>query len=420
MFDMQNYGDLLFPLVARNRLAPLGIDVVPVAPTARSTGLADALDPVDIQAMLSDPQPADGIVIGGGYIIHNHQVDLLEEYRIGDLADWAGPGLWFGATMAGALRDIPVVWNAPGVPHPLPRPQRTAIDAALRATDYVSVRDRGGALLLAAPNDVPVEIVPDPIAELASLWPRAGLDDDFRALLQRKGADRESRLAAIHVRNRSLADIPLPEAAAMLSNFAEAHSVTPVLIALGQSHEDDKVAQVLSAHLRVPHIVLDDAASLREVAAAIANSAVYVGASLHGYITAAAYGVPAVLVARPAYRKFAGFLEHTGRMDDLAKDWASALVLGAKRLAEDRLPGMPDSVLRALDQHWARIAAALSDPAAKRAARTDLLRSYIRFGTESAGPGWLHRPLLRRAAAPSGGQSRSMAERLRLVSEAES
>lgn len=420
MFDMQNYGDLLFPLVARFRLERLGIEVVPVAPTARSTGLADAIDAIDIAAMLTDPLPADGVLIGGGYIIHNHQVDLLDEYRIGDLADWAGPGLWFGATLAGALRDIPIVWNGPGVPHPFPRSQRVAIDAALRAADYVSVRDRGGAALLAAPDDVAVLTVPDPIADLARMWPIASLKESFKALLQRKELDPQNRHMAIHVRNRSLGVTPLPVAAARLSDFAKAHGLIPILIALGRSHEDDVVAHALSQHIAAPHIVLDDAASLREVAAAIAHSDLYLGASLHGYITAAAYGVPGVLVARPAYRKFAGFLEHTQRPGDLVHDWDAALRLGATRLGDQSRAGMPDGVLSALDDHWERIADALSGPETKRAARADLLRTYLRFGTEAVGPGWLHRPLLPRAAASPTAATRGMADRLGLATGADS
>ena len=97
--------------------------------------------------------------------------DALDEYRIGDLASWAGPGLWLGAGLAAALRDIPLIWNAPGVPHPFARGFRPVVDSALEAADYVSVRDTGSAELLAAPREIDVRIVPDTIAELARMWP---------------------------------------------------------------------------------------------------------------------------------------------------------------------------------------------------------------------------------------------------------
>ncbi len=72
-----------------------------------------------------------------------------------------------------------------------------------------------------------------------------------------------------------------------------------------------------------PHVLLDDPLGLREIAAAIADAALYVGASFHGYVTAAVYDVPGVMVARPAFRKFGGFLRQTGRMQDLARRLAS-------------------------------------------------------------------------------------------------
>lgn len=398
VFDMQNYGDLLFPLVAARRLNAAGIEVIPVAPTKAHAGIPDAITPLDIAEMLSSDTKVDGIVVGGGYLIHTHRMDILREYQGTNVGEWAGPGLWLGAALAAALRDIPLAWNAPGVPHPIPQSQRLLVDAALRACSYVSVRDRGGIELLAAPDSVPVEIVPDPIVELARLWTRQDLDKPFRSLLARKGFEGRTDFVAVHFRNRSLVGQTHQETAAMLAAFALETELTPILTAVGRAHDDDILARAISAHLPIPHILLDDPASLREVAAAIAFSRFYVGASLHGYVTATAYGVPGVLVARPAYRKFAGFLEHIDRMEDLARDWPAAYRAGAARKGEALACRIPEKAFAALDRHWRHIENAVAAPEKFSEARRRFLSANFAFGLRELGPRWAMQPVAHRAA----------------------
>ena len=102
------------PLIAKRRLAEA--DVVAVSPTAGSTCFADAQTPLAMRDLLAEPCSADAILIGGGYIVHDQPAFFLEEYRKAGVSEWAYPSLWLGATLIGSLRDIPVLWNAPGSP----------------------------------------------------------------------------------------------------------------------------------------------------------------------------------------------------------------------------------------------------------------------------------------------------------------
>jgi len=388
---LPNYGDLLFPLIARRRLASAGVDVIPVAPTSRTTGWEDAMVPVDVGTMLTEP--ADAVVIGGGYMINVHPMDF-DEYAAGGTSRWAMAGLWLGSTMAGALHDVPVLWNAPGVPHPHGRRIRPIVDAALSAAGYVSVRDRGGAELLAAPRSIDVSVVPDTIAELAALWPKETLAEIFHSLLERKKANPSERYLALHVRDRSVAGCSMSDLAARVDRFASDYRLTPLLVAVGRSHDDPRVARALARHLRGRHLLLDDPRGLREMTAAFAYSAIYIGASLHGYIASSAYGVPGVLVARPAYRKFAGFLEHTGRLEDLVRDWDHAFEIADARACEAHSTRIPSEAFAALDAHWTKIRLGIERPAAKRSERRAFLAALVRAGVEANGPEWALRPIL--------------------------
>lgn len=394
MFDMDNFGDLLFPLLARRRLEAAGYAIQPVAPSGNRPAFQDAIAPVPAAEMFGDAHPVAGILIGGGYVIHASPLDFLERYRGRDAAAWGGPGMWIGATLAAALRDVPVAWNAPGVPHPFTARQRPLVDAALRAASYVSVRDQGSLRLLGAAA-LPIAVVPDPVAELPLLWPRHLLAEPFRNLLTRKGLSGESRLLAVHVRNRSIAG-KNPEAfAATLAAFSAGRGLIPMLVAVGESHDDPAVARRLAAVLPGPRLLLDDPVELREVVAAIAHSALYVGASLHGYIAAMAFGVPGVLVGCPAYHKFAGFLAHIGRPQDLAPDWTTALAVGEMPRIGTAFPA---EIAMVLDRHWASIVAAFGTPQARRDERNAFALALLRAGILRDGPGWAMQPIAIRRA----------------------
>lgn len=406
MFDMDNYGDLLFPLVAAHRLQPAGFRVQPVAPSASRPVFSDALPPIAAAGMLAGEAPVAGILVGGGYIIHAGSTDFLDHYRGADVGPAAGAGLWLGASLAGALQTIPVAWNAPGVPHPFTSRQHRVIAPLLAALAYWSVRDQGSARLLGEAQDLPAAIVPDPITELPRLWPRAALAADFRQLLARKKVAGEPRFLAVHVRNRSMAGLEPAWLGAEIGRFAAAHGLTPLLIGIGASHDDPAVARSLTPFLGVPHLLLDDATSLRQITAALAHSELYLGASLHGYIVSTAYGVPGVLLGRPAYHKFSGYLAHTGRTADLAGSWPQAFLRAeAQVLAPACDPRPPAAVQQALDLHWQRILAAFRAPAPPAQA---FLHAVLRMGLEDQGLAWALDPFLNRRMRATAGAKGDM------------
>lgn len=389
-FDVDNYGDLLFPLVAGHELGLHGIAVQPVSPTSGVVAaLSDAPRPISLADLLGGEVPGCGILIGGGNIIHTVDAVVLAEYVAAGASRWAYAGLWLGASLAGAMRDLPVIWNAPGVPFPFGGARRRALVASvLRSASRVSVRDPGSAGFLEATGFGPVPVVPDTVLGLARVWPRAPLLADHRAILARHGFAPGTRTLAIHVRGRAL-DGSLPVAAAELEAFAAARGLVPLVVAIGRSLGDGAPAGVICDGFTGPHIRLDAPASLRETAAAIAGSAGYVGASMHGYVTACAYDVPGVMVARPAHRKFGGLVGQLGRPQDMVRDWPSGLSALARSLAAPAGTIIPDAVHQAIAAHWSGVAHCLKvDDPQRRPAQRSLLAEYLRFGLDGAGPDW--------------------------------
>lgn len=399
-FDVKNYGDLLFPLIANFRLNPWNIKLLPISPTGFATGWRDAVATAPIGAMLTEPNDIDAVLIGGGNIVHAEHWKV-REYESAGVGKRAYAGLWLGATLVAAMRDIPVAWNAPGVPVPLNAELEAA--NALRATDYVSLRDCSSGNFLGRHKGVEFSVVPDTAIDVSHMWPRHALAPAFKALLERKAAPADTRFVTIHVKERSL-DRDHAELAAAIEHFAHGHGLMPLLIAIGPCHDDHITARRIASHLKFAHVLLDEPLGLSEIAAAIAHSALFLGASLHGYITSAAYNVPGVIVAKPALPKFSGFLAHIERPQDLAHDWSAAFDLGAGQLAEGPAQRIPASISALVDAHWGRVRAAIFKPKRRSAERTRFLRRYLERGARTGGDGWLFEPLV---VSPHDAQSRA-------------
>lgn len=398
VFDIANYGDQLFPLIAAWRLAPHGVAVEAVAPGPRLRLREGALVPRDLDWLLADPGRLDGILIGGGNILYNLRTDYAAGGAGGRFSSGMHSGIWLGACLAAALRDIPFAFNAPGLPYPFSsHVAETVLRPCLEAADVAALRD-AASVRLAAASGVAVERVPDTAADLARMWPRASLDEPFRAVAERAGWT-GGRYAAIHLRRR--ADEDVETVAGALDAFCAAEGVRPVLIAIGDDLGDDETARRLASRMRGAPPIVDGAASLREVAAVIANAEVYLGGSLHGYVTAAAYDVPGVIVTGQPHRKFGGFLDWIGRPEDLARTWEAGCARAAERLAwrdRETRPIIPETVAAALDAHWARVRAMLDRPDRRAPERAALLRALTARAVGKEGVAWAMAPWRRPAA----------------------
>jgi polysaccharide pyruvyl transferase WcaK-like protein len=374
-FDVRNYGDLLFPLIAAHKLGDRGVTILPASPTARATGWRDTMPPADLRSALFTDEQFDGVLIGGGNIIHARPV-TLPDYAIGDMANWAYGALWLGATLAAARRRVPVAWNAPGVPYPFDGEETTAVLAALAAASHVAVRDRASAVLL---EPFQASVVPDTALDLAQLWPKRGLEEEFRDLLTRAGADPGARHVAIHVKGRSVSN-EVEAIAPLVDAFCTASGRVPILIGIGPCHDDHVHARRLVQALTVPSVDLSEPLGLREIAAAIAWSDGYVGASMHGYVTAAAYGVAGVIIGKPRLSKMQGLLAHLGRETDEAADWKAGLSGMLARVGSPG-PALPPQVRADLDIHWAAVDMALAGEALPGGAQAAFCCSASRNGT---------------------------------------
>lgn len=353
-FDVENYGDLLFPLVAQRRLAEAGIEVIAVSPTDGETRYRDAVRPISQLEFASDPARFDGVLIGGGNIVHLH------DFSLPGYSALAYPSLWAGATAHAVRHGLPVIWNAPGVLAPQEAgPPPDWLKRVVAAADRFAVRDLESAAAMERWSGRRPLVMPDTALDLPRLWPRQMLHRRFAKIRARLGVPDGGPVVALHVKERSLAGMPVATFAAALSSALETCNAVAVLLAIGRCHGDHAVTQAIHRAAPARTFAFDDAVTLRAIAAVIASADAYLGASLHGHITAAAYGVPSRVVAVPGLHKFAGQASLMGRVGDVVASWEIALNGLSGCLAEPRQV-LPAAVSSKLDAHWEEMARLVS------------------------------------------------------------
>ena len=184
-FDVENFGDVLFPLIARHELEARipGIDVVPYSYHRRDepswpygvrslTRLADDLSSIDL------------VIVGGGHLVRFDK-SIAPGYAPPVEALHHPTGYWLMPTLLASWLGIPVAWNAVGVSRHTPGWAVGLLAETARSVDYLAVRDVESAEELErVARRLPVEQVPDTAFGAASL-----LDHDSHAAADRLRVD---------------------------------------------------------------------------------------------------------------------------------------------------------------------------------------------------------------------------------------
>jgi GT2 family glycosyltransferase/glycosyltransferase involved in cell wall biosynthesis/polysaccharide pyruvyl transferase WcaK-like protein len=359
-FDVENYGDLLFPLLLERRLGGSGFEFVHVSPVGQAPSLRDCKPTIGFQEALAQCESWDAIVLGGGALVHGDNAGEVEKYRDPAIHAIAYPGLWLLPALISHLRGLPLIWNATGVPWEFSEERkRKMLQWACWQTDYLAVRDIESARVLCE-SSINTSVVPDTAVEVSGLWSAQELQQEFTRL-NVEGRWPQDRYLALHLREWYAKSDPV-RLAENIKQICDSRGAAALLLSIGGCHGDEAFARRIIEHLgSYPAFILVPE-SLRSVAAAIRHSAGYVGSSLHGAITAFSFARPFVLVANLSRRKFSGFLAHIDATNLQVSDWAAAATAvsawGKEQTDVKVKPGR--QLVQALDQHWTSMSSALA------------------------------------------------------------
>ena len=361
-FDVDNYGDHLFPRVAvaelGRRLPGVVVDAFSPFGTLharRFTGGPEVhpLGPWTPDRLDAFAARYDAVVVGGGELLHLNDPLLAAFYGVEPAeVDLVRPSRWFLEGLgAGREEACPVLWHALGVPFDLDPGQCERVRAALHHRGRPVVRDaRSQARLRAAGVRPPVVVVPDSGLLVDRVFPAPPPPAPTLVL---QGCDLLVPFA--------------PAIAAVAGPLAAAHGLRITLVETGPCRGDGRFADAVAAALPTGCDRLPPTAGLDELAAVLGSAGLFVGSSLHGAITALVHGRPFVLLDLGDESKLRGFVEGAGAEHRLVSDVDALEPAAAVALTEPPFVAVVRRLQREVDRHFDALAAAIAEAADRRA-----------------------------------------------------
>jgi hypothetical protein len=368
-FDVENYGDLLFPLIAEAELTER-LGSVKLHRFSFHTKTPPEW-PYRVTSVTELPRIADGLdgmLIGGGFLIRFDKT-VAPGYEPPTSAIHHPTGYWLTPALIALQHGVPVVWNAPGMHcNEIPAWADPLMRLAFTLSSYIAVRDEPSQAALARFTAAGrTAVVPDtgfglprllagmPSSELARLREAAGLTGPYIVVQAALGLETFSRFVKKHAdRFRGFRFLALPIGPVLGDDPAILERDLPGIVRLPSW----------------PHPLL--------LAELIGQAEAVVGHSYHLAITALTSGVPAFTtqdLSRGKYTALAGFdtIFQLPADRELDPDWFLARLGRAAPSAAVR------TTLGRLAEHWDRVAEAL------RAGRTDTQPALGQFWQELPG-----------------------------------
>lgn len=335
-FDVDNYGDLLFPYIAQGKHPEHHWTFV--APTNSKTAFIDSKPTKTIQEIKNEH--FDLVVIGGGNIIHTKPTSL-PVYQTQNVHSFAYPELWVGAAKFAIKRRIPYVFNAPSISNLFASSiEKFIFNAVLKNSSYVSFREQYSCEFAKQLNtSKEVHCVTDTAIEIAKYLP----------------LPTKKRKNKIVINLNQRYHSPAKITAHFLDVLSSQLQLDIDIVVIGDCHGDINFSKSVKAKLKNTNTQFIEKQSIEQLAHRIGESQLFIGSSMHGFITALSYGTPALLVLneKPMH-KFVGLIENLA-IDRrvICSNWCDVL----ERIEEAGL--LPDYIKKGIainqNQHWERI-----------------------------------------------------------------
>ncbi|WP_017129028.1 polysaccharide pyruvyl transferase family protein [Pseudomonas gingeri] len=346
-FDVENYGDLLFPVIAEEELSRrLGaVQMHRFSYHAKSA----AQWPYAVTSLTELPKIAhrlDATLIGGGFIIRFDKF-VAENYLPPSPSIHHPTGYWLTPALMAVQHGVPLIWNAPGMHcNDVPEWARPLLKLVIEQSPHVKVRDAlSQATLQQLTEHGRVEVLPDtafglprlldlqaPSAELNNLRSQYGLDGPYLVVHAIGGLERFLDLWRRH--SAEFTDLRL--------------LVVPIGPVLGD--HASALGEPLDRSVTLPFWP-----SPLLLAELIAHSVGVVGHSYHLAISAIAFGLPVFCSADLKNGKYTA-LPAYGRVFQVSHDQELDPHWFARQLGRRPLPAATRQAAAQLDEHWDRVA----------------------------------------------------------------
>jgi lipopolysaccharide transport system ATP-binding protein len=342
-FDVQNYGDLLFPIIAEaeltKRLGPVKLHRCSYH--AKSTPewpyiVTSVTQLPDLAAHL------DGVLIGGGFIIRFDK-EVAPAYGPPSPGIHHPTGYWLTPALVAMQHGIPLIWNAPGMHcNIVPSWAEPLMRLVLQNSCHIRVRDEPSQEALKHfCNDSQIAVLPDTAFGISRIVNNSKSSTEFKKLREVSGLTGPYIIVqAIHCLGPFI-------------RFAQTHpqvfnGIRVLLLPIGP---------VLGDHETVIQHGFPDALRLTFwpepllLAELISQAEAVVGHSYHLAITALAFGVPVFTSADLSAGKYTALSEFE-TIFPLPQENENNPQWFLSRLGKSSPSAAAQRALAQLDEHW--------------------------------------------------------------------
>jgi polysaccharide pyruvyl transferase WcaK-like protein len=325
-YDVDNFGDLLFPFLVEHYLGSHYSEIIHVSPTGKQSIWPDTIPTCRIAETLMN-KDIEGLIIGGGNLISWTTSSSVNYTESCEFAKIVHPSFFLIPYILRTKYRIPYAYNYIGVAKPIPNEKQSIVKITMESASFISCRDKSGAgrLRMCGVNS-PILVGLDSAIDIRHVFPPDYLEDHYykNNIQEKYGIPKNMVTAVVHIKERYLKK-QFRELANVLSYLIN-HDVHPILIPLGMCHKDELIFNDQRFHghtstiIRRPELFVD-------ILSILSLSQYYIGSSLHGAITSLSYHNKIIIVAdegESRFSKFSGFLSQVNLSECLYNSWHDA------------------------------------------------------------------------------------------------
>jgi polysaccharide pyruvyl transferase WcaK-like protein len=370
-FDVDNYGDCLFPIVVADQLKKrLGqVEVFPISPTNRLASIANYSKVYGFNEIvqLFSCVPSCFIVGGGDLLTTSLSIGVYPDRK----AYPPSVTTWLLPMMIASAWDIPIIFNAVGVA----QVGKEYMDIARQYFSDVAllaVRDRLSADKLAS-KGIQSEVQPDCAILTPDILSKIEWENIYREI------QNEYRIPSNYIiAQYSLCYHNVISFAHRMAEMSIQTGLPLVLLPICNHLHDLtclRIVQKILSRKAVKSILIDRVLNTIQTSALLAHCCMYIGTSLHGAIVTLSFGKRALSISTSAEGKHFGVLSEMGYPEchETQIDAIPTRGIEILKINEDAYAQKVSKIRKQSEEYWNRVAQIIASQGPSRKSTSSCL-----------------------------------------------